>query len=58
LRRKNKRWECPETNQERPEASESEANDSIYYHPTANEQEGKSNTQYPDQAEASESTCK
>lgn len=51
------RRECAETNQERPESPESEANDSIHHQTAANEQEGKSNTQYSDHAEANESAC-
>jgi hypothetical protein len=57
LRRENKRWERPETNQECPESPESEANDSINHQTAANEQEWKSNTEYSDQAEAHKSTC-
>jgi len=48
LRRENKRWERPETNQERPESPESEANDSIHHQTAAKEQEWQSNTQYSD----------
>jgi hypothetical protein len=57
LRRENNRWKRAETNKERPESPESEANDSINQQTAANEQEGKSNTQYSKQAEANESAC-
>jgi hypothetical protein len=51
------RRERAETNQERPGSPEAEANDSIHHQTAANEQEGKSNTEYSDHAEANERAC-